>query len=298
MAQHVLIIRRFIFLLCMVSASSFAFAQKMICVKEKDSGQPIPYANIYMDEAVYYTDKDGALELPNKASTIRISHICYVDTILNLAELKGNDVFISSKTYQIPEITIGKSSHGNRQIGPMWKKEHLYYGGRSGLLLGVFLPYQQEYEGKLINSIVADLYHNKKLVGNYDEIKNAVLRFDLRLPDAQTKAPSSTSLIGGGVIYDSKSGGSITIPLESPIVFPRTGLFVSVEWIVKGECKETVLYNPHIRMSKSKSQSVTWQKRIYRQESWVDWNRDEAMQNLQSSIQAKALNANIGVRIY
>jgi hypothetical protein len=31
----------------------------------------------------------------------------------------------------------------------------------------------------------------------------------------------------------------------------------------------------------------------YRQESWVDWNRDEAMQNLQSSIQAKALNANI-----
>ena len=289
---------RFIFLLCMVSAPSFAFAQKMICGKEKDSGQPIPYANIYMDDAAYYTDKDGALELPNKASAIRISHICYVDTILNLAELKGNDIFISPKTYQISEITIGKSSHGNRQIGSIWQKERLYYGGRSGLLLGVFLPYQQEYEGKLVNSIVADLYHNKKLVGNYNEIENAVLRFDLRLPDAQTKAPSSTSLIGGGVIYDSKSGGSITIPLESPIVFPRTGLFVIVEWIVKGECKETVLYNPHIRMSKSKSQSVTWQKRIYRQESWVDWNRDEAMQNLQSSIQAKALNANIGVRIY
>ena len=298
MAQHVLIIRRFIFLLYMVSASSFAFAQKMICVKDKDSGQPIPYANIYMDEAVYYTDKDGALELPNKASTIRISHICYVDTILNLAELKGNDVFISPKTYQIPEITIGNSSHGKRQIGPMWKKEHLYYGGRSGLLLGVFLPYQQEYGGKLVSSIVADLYHNKKLVGNYDEIDNAVLRFDLRLPDAQTKAPSSTSLLEGGIFYEGKSDGSVAIPLESPIVFPRTGLFVIVEWIVKGECKETVLYNPHIRMSKSKSQSVTWQKRIYRQESWVDWNRDEAMQNLQSSIQAKALNANIGVRIY
>ena len=166
------------------------------------------------------------------------------------------------------------------------------------MLLGVFLPYQQEYEGKLVNSIVADLYHNKKLVGNYDEIENAVLRFDLRLPDAQTKAPSSTSLIGGGIFYDGKSDGSVAIPLESPIAFPRTGLFVIVEWIVKGECKETVLYNPHIRMSKSKSQSVTWQKRIYRQESWVDWNRDEAMQNLQSSIQAKVLNANIGVRIY
>ena len=73
---------RFIFLLCMVSASSFAFAQKMICVKDKDSGQPIPYANIYMDDAAYYTDMDGALELPNNASTIRISHICYVDTIV------------------------------------------------------------------------------------------------------------------------------------------------------------------------------------------------------------------------
>lgn len=167
---------RFIFLLCMVSAPSFAFAQKMICVKEKDSGQPIPYANIYMDDAAYYTDKDGALELPNKASTIRISHICYVDTILNLAELKGNDVFISPKTYQIPEITIGKSSHGKRQIGPIWQKEHLYYGGRSGLLLGVFLPYQQEYEGKLVNSIVADLYHNKKLVG-------AMMRLIMRFCD-------------------------------------------------------------------------------------------------------------------
>ena len=59
----------------MVSASSSAFAQRMICVKDKDSGQPIPYANIYMDDAAYYTDMDGALELPNNASTIRISHI-------------------------------------------------------------------------------------------------------------------------------------------------------------------------------------------------------------------------------
>ena len=291
-------IGRFIFLLCMVCYPIIAFSQKQICVKEMGSGESIPYANIYMDDAVYYTDKDGALELPDKGTTIRISHICYVDTILNLAELKGNVIFISPKTYQIPEITIGKSSHGRRQIRPIWKKAHLYYGGRSGLLLGIFLPYHQEYEGKLINSIVADLYNNRKPVGNYNEIDNAVLRFDLRLPDAQTKAPSLNSLIDGGVLYDSKSDGCVTIPLDSPIAFPHTGLFVIIEWIVKGECKETVLYNPHIRMSKSKSRSVTWQKRIYRQENWVDWNRDKGMQNLRSSIQAKALNVNIGVRIY
>ncbi len=48
-------------------------------------------------------------------------------------------------------------------------------------------------------------------------------------------------------------------------------------------------------MSKSDKSSVSWLKREYRQENWVNWNMDEGMRQLQKNITEKYINANIGI---
>lgn len=283
----------------MVILPNRVYPQKQIILQDIRNGKPVQYANIYTGDVVYYSDKDGKIELPDTTLSFRISHISYTDTVVVLPIANRNIVSMSPKTYEIPEIIVGnKKSIRLHPIGPFQKKESLYFGGRNGELIGVYIPYQEKYDDKYIHGIVADLYDRKTLVsGIYEKVENATLRFDLRLPDPVTNAPSSSSLIDGGIVYEGKSNGRKEISLEYPIAFPSTGVFVILEWIVKGQCMGNVMYNPHVRMSKSDTQSVTWLKREYSQENWVNWNTDDGMRQLQTYIQGKSLNANIGVLI-
>ena len=289
------LLQSIILLFCTVFPIS-AFSQKQVHLQEIESRKPVGYANIYIGDAVFYTDKEGNIEIADTVSTIKVSHICYADTLVSLPESKEVTILMMPKQYDLPEITVRKGTRGKQeQIGPIQKKESLFFGGRNGMCIGVYLPYQEHYENKFIYSIVAYLYESKAL--DYDRAENAVLRFDLRQPDAQTGAPSSLSLIEGGVLYEGKANGRKTINIECPIRFPHSGVYVVLEWIVKGECQDNVIYNPHIRMSKSDHRSVTWLKREYKKEEWVSWNNDIGMQQLQAVSHGKPLNANIGVVI-
>ncbi|MDO5524488.1 MAG: hypothetical protein Q4F85_00165 [Prevotella sp.] len=276
-----------------------AYSQRQVSLKETGSGKPVQYANVYTGKTVYYSDVNGSVELPDTVSSLKVSHICYADTVVVLSSARGNVVFLSPKTYDIPAVVVGKRTGGRqRLIGPMGKKESLYAGGRSGVSIGVYIPYKKEYDGKYICSIVADLFDRKALVsGVYEKRENAALRFDLRLADPMTNAPSSNSLIEGGVIYEGKSHGRTTIPLDYPVAFPESGIFVVLEWIVKGRCMDNVMYNPHVRMSGSEQRSVTWEKREDRQENWVNWNDYAGMQQLKTFTHARNFNANVGIML-
>lgn len=276
-----------------------AYPQRQFNFKEAGSGKPVQYANIYTGKNVYYSDSNGSVELPDTVSSFKVSHICYADTVVVLSAAPGNIVFMSPKTYEIPAVVVGKKT-GVRQrlIGPIGKKESLYFGARNGTLIGVYIPYKKEYDGKYISSIVADLSYKKTLArGVYEKCENAALRFDLRLADPETNAPSSKSLIEGGVIYEGKANGRTTIPLDYPVMFPDSGIFVVLEWIVKGRCMDNVMYNPHVRMSGSNQRSVTWMKREYRQENWVNWNDDAGTMLLKTFIHDKTTNANVGIML-
>jgi hypothetical protein len=278
--------------------SQSAYCQKKIFLRDADSKNPVEYANVFVGNVVYYTDKDGSVDIPDETSQIKISHICYKDTMVMLSQVIQNVVSLSPKAYDIPEIVVGKPKfHKQRYVGLPMKKESLYFGGRSGMSVGVYLPYQDDYEGKAISGIIADLY-DAKTIGVYDQKEKVVLRFDLRLPDADTKAPSDYSLIEGGILYDGKSGRRTSIPLEYPISFPRQGIYVVIEWMVEGECKTNVLYNPHLRMSKSDKPSVSWDKKAYIQQGWTSWDEDKALEQFKSSLQTESLNANVGLLLY
>ncbi|MFS6555318.1 hypothetical protein VPJ68_07520, partial [Parabacteroides distasonis] len=66
---------------------------------------------------------------------------------------------------------------------------------------------------------------------------------------------------------------------------------------VKGRCMDNVMYNPHVRMSGSNQRSVTWMKREYRQENWVNWNDDAGTMLLKTFIHDKTTNANVGIML-
>ncbi|MBO4964211.1 MAG: hypothetical protein J6C65_04640 [Prevotella sp.] len=279
---------------------NLAYSQKQIILQDMRNGEPVQYANIYTGNAVYYSDKDGKIELPDTISSFKVSHICFTDTMVVIPIANHNIVLMSPKTYDIPEITvINRKSDRLQPVGPFNKKERMYFGGRSGMLLSVYIPYQEKYGNNHIHGLVADLYDRNVLVrGSYDKTENTKLRFDLRLPAPQTNTPSSNSLIGGGIIYEGKSNGRKNIYLDHPVAFPHTGVFVILEWIVEGQCMDNVIYNPHVRMSKSDLKSITWMKREYRQENyWVNWDANAGMRQSQTSMRLKSVNANIGILI-
>lgn len=274
-----------------------AIAQTEIFLKAAGSQEPVEYATIHAAGKVWYSDMNGHVTFTDTISLVRISHICYLDTVIQITPTKENIIELMPREFSLPEIVIGKRiRHKSQLIGTMQKKQHLYLGGRSGEILAVFLPYKEAYQGKTINGIVADLYESKPFrSAGYDEVEKAVLRFDLRLPDAELRIPSDISLIGGGVLYEGKGNGRESITLDNPLSFPKEGIFILAEWIVAGECKPNVIYNPHIRISKSEQPSKSWIKREYNDEDWLNWDDDAGMRQMQAAARSNAINANLGL---
>lgn len=275
------------------------FAQTEVVLRATENHMFVEYATVHANGKVWYSDTNGRVTLADSISSIRISHVCYLDTTVQITPAKRNVIELKPREFSLPEIVVGrKAKHKLQLIGTMQKKRHLYLGGRSGEIIAVFIPYKEVYEGKVISSIVVDLYESKLLQGaGYDKVEKAVLRFDLRLPDAGQHKPSDISLIGGGILYEGKGDGRESIPLDNMIPFPKEGIYVLAEWIVAGECKPNVIYNPHIRMSKSSLPSNSWIKREYKDETWANWDEDEGMRQLQAAASSRAMDANLGLLI-
>ena len=292
-------IRRLAFVMLAAVVSIAAEAQTEIFLKAAGTQGPVEYATIHAEGKVWYSDTNGHVTFTDVISSVRVSHICYLDTVVRITPLKENVIALMPREFSLPEVVVGRrTKHKLHLVGTMQKKQHLYFGGRSGEIIAVYLPYKEEYIGKTINSIVADLYESKLLRGaGYDEVEKAVLRFDLRLPDVKRRMPSGISLIGGGILYEGKGNGRETISLDYPIAFPKEGIFVLAEWIVAGECKPNVIYNPHIRMSKSALPSNSWIKREYNAEDWVNWDNDAGMRQMQATAHGNAVEANLGLLI-
>jgi hypothetical protein len=137
----------------------------------------------------------------------------------------------------------------------------------------------------------------------FTEIKNpiyATLRFDLRLPDAKTGAPKDESLIDGGIIFPSgQKLGKDGISLSHPTPFPRTGVFVVVEWITTAQVSESCNLIPSLNMTLNKKENKTWNKKAFRGMDWIQEQNEPAYQNeeAQDFYKGKTPSAKLGLRI-
>ena len=149
--------------------------------------------------------------------------------------------------------------------------------------MALFIPYDSTWtESPYIHSILASLDYSTHWL-TFTTIKTpiyATLRFDLRQPDAKTGAARDESIINGGIIIQpSQRVGKDGVKLVSPIPFPKTGVFVVVEWITTAKISESQNLVPALDMTLNAKENRTWNKKTFRGMDWIQEKEEPIYQD-------------------
>ncbi len=298
--------RRFLLLLSMFSAATFGMAQTII-VKDSITHEAVPFVSFYFGkESGGYTDEKGAIAIPNEAAQIRLSHICYETKSISKITADSQTIFLVPKSINLDEVAISAKVPKRiktTEVGLMKTKTQTKHKGANGFEMALFIPYDSTWaETPYIHSILASLdYTTHYLV--FTEIKTpiyATLRFDLRLPDSKTGAPKDESLIDGGIILpSSKKLSKDGISLIRPILFPRTGVFVVVEWITTAQVSESCNLVPSLNMTLNENGNRTWNKKTFRGMDWMQEQNESAYKNEEAQVlyKGRTPSAKLGLKI-
>lgn len=220
------------FCLC-VNAQTIQFIDKL-------DNTPVSFASVSWNNGGTFTDESGTIVLgTDDVKQIRFSHICYNDTTIR--PLKGmQKVYVTPKAYTLDNIEICAKERKRiklRSIGLSNLKSESGFGGKNGMEMALYIGNHKAEETTYIHNIQACLDFINGEIKNRNII-DAELRFDIR--DCVIRNgnyfPGNKSYIHGGVLYRGvKKSGLKKIPLLQPIVFPKEGVFVTIEWICPGK---------------------------------------------------------------
>ena len=290
----------------MLSPATFGMAQTII-VKDCITHEAVPFVSVYFgNESGGYTDEQGSIAIPNGAEQIGLSHICYESKSIANVTADLQKIFLVPKSISLNEVAINAKAPKRiktTEVGLLKAKTQTKHKGANGFEMALFIPYDSTWtEIPYIHSILASLdYSTHYLV--FTEIKNpiyATLRFDLRLPEAKTGAPKDESLIDGGIILPpNEKIGKDGINLTRPVPFPKTGVFVVVEWITTAQVSESCNLVPSLNMTLNEEGSSTWNKKTFRGMDWMQEQDEPAYQNEEAQVfyKGKTPSAKLGLKI-
>ena len=220
--------RRLLLLMTMLLTATFGMSQAII-VKDSITHEAVPFVSVCFGyDSGGYTDEKGVITIPNEATQIRLSHICYETKSIAKVTADAQTIFLVPKSINLDEVAISTKTPKRTkttEVGLMKAKTQTKHKGANGFEMALFIPYDSTWtETPYIHSIMASLDHSTHWLV-FTEIKTpiyATLRFDLRQPDAKTGAPKDESLIDGGIILPSgqklgKDGISLTRPIPFPL---------------------------------------------------------------------------------
>ena len=257
-----------------------ANAQQRLTVRDSLTQEPIAYTSVWFgNEAGGYTDESGTIEIPEGTKRIRLSHICYETRSISIADNSGQTVLLVPKSVNLGEVSVSAKAPKRMKTttaGLTKEKTQTCHRGANGFEMALFIPYDSTWtESPYIHSILASLDYSTHWL-TFTTIKTpiyATLRFDLRQPDAKTGAPSDESIINGGIIIQpSQRVGKDGVKLVSPIPFPKTGVFVVVEWITTAKVSESQNLVPALNMTLNAKENRTWNKKTFR---GIDWMQEQ-----------------------
>ena len=263
-----------------VLVSMNMYTQQRISVRDSLTQKPIAYASVWFgNEAGGYTDVSGMIEIPEGTKQIRLSHICYETKSISKITADSQTIFLVPISINLDEVAISAKAPKRTkttEVGLTKAKTQTKHKGANGFEMALFIPYDSMWtEAPYIHSILASLdYSTSWLV--FKEIKTpvyATLRLDLRQPDSVTGDPKRESIIGGGVLVPSSQKiGKDGIYLPHPVAFPRSGVFVVIEWITTAQVSESSNLIPSLNMTLNEEENCTWNKKTFRS---MDWMREE-----------------------
>lgn len=257
-----------------------ANAQQRLTVRDSLTQEPIAYTSVWFgNEAGGYTDESGTIEIPEGTKRIRLSHICYETRSISIADNSGQTVLLVPKSVNLGEVSVSAKAPKRMKTttaGLTKVKTQTCHRGANGFEMALFIPYDSTWtEAPYIHSILASLDYSTHWL-TFTTIKTpiyAMLRFDLRLPDAQTGAPRDESIINGGIIIQpSQRIGKDDVKLANPILFPKTGVFIVVEWITTAAVSESQNLVPALNMTLNAKENDTWNKKTFQ---GMEWMREE-----------------------
>lgn len=267
-----------------------AAAQRQVTIKDSVTQEPIPYVSAYWGQgAGGYSDESGIITLPEGTEQVRLSHICYETKNISLSDFANQVVLLIPKNIVLDEVNVSaKASKRTKtqRIGLLKEKTQTAHRGTNGFEMALFIPYDSAWtEAPYIHSILASLDYSTHWL-TFTTIKTpiyATLRFDLRLSDTQTGAPKDESLIDGGILCPSNQRiGKDGIRLNHPIPFPKTGVFVVVEWISTAPVSESQSFVPALNMTLNAEGNGTWNKKSFRGMDWMQ-EQDEPIYHVDSA---------------
>lgn len=257
-----------------------ANGQQRLTVRDSLTQEPIAYTSVWFrNEAGGYTDESGTIEIPEGTKRIRLSHICYETRSISIADNSGQTVLLVPKSVNLGEVSVSAKAPKRMKTttaGLTKEKTQTCHRGANGFEMALFIPYDSTWtKAPYIHSILASLDYSTHWL-TFTTIKTpiyAMLRFDLRLPDAQTGAPRDESIINGGIIIQpSQRIGKDDVKLANPILFPKTGVFIVVEWITTAAVSESQNLVPALNMTLNAKENDTWNKKTFQ---GMEWMREE-----------------------
>ena len=254
-----------------------ANAQQILTVRDSLTQEPVAYTSVWFgNEAGGYTNESGTIEIPEGTGRIRLSHICYETESISAADISEHTALLIPKSVNLGEVSVSAKAPKRMKTttaGLINKKTQTCHRGANGFEMALFIPYDSTWTMvPYIHSILASLDYSTHWL-TFTTIKTpiyATLRFDLRQPDAKTGAPRDESIINGGIIIQpSQRVGKDGVKLVSPIPFPKTGVFVVVEWITTAKVSESHSLVPALNMTLNAKENRTWNKKTFRGMDWI-----------------------------
>ena len=269
-----------LFFVTQFSSNLFSIGTRTLTIQDSITHKPIPYVNAYFGNLRgTYADESGIVEVPDSVTILYLSHISYEKKEIQLKLYRDNIILLRPADNNLPEISVLPSQKNNPTefVGLFKEKIKTSYIGVNGFFAALYIPYKRNRDEfpYYIQSIMAN-FRSLKVPQKGGKLIPAKLRFDLRLPDKETQAPTEYSLIEGGIIYDpGKKNGVKEINLPTPILFPEEGIFIVVEWISSEHVKNKDLLIPCIGGVTLEDECNTWIKRSFRGEDWILSSKDK-----------------------
>ena len=294
-------------LLILLAIVTRQVAGQTLTVIDSISHEPIAYASVcWGDVTGGYTDEQGTIIISEGIIRVRLSHICYETKDIALSTADDITCRLIPKSISLDEVAVSAKAPTRiktTEVGLTKEKTHTGHRGTNGFEMALFIPYDSTWtHPPYIHSILASLDYSTHWL-TFTTIKNpihATLRFDLRQTEDQTGAPRDESVIDGGVIVgpDQKVGKE-GIRLAHPIPFPRTGVFVVVEWITTAAVAESQSLVPALNMTLDETDNRTWNRKAFRSAGWMR-EADEPIYKdtaTQGYYKGRTPSAKLGLRI-
>lgn len=254
-----------LFLLCFWANATIA--QVTGIVKDKATGRPVPYANIWVENENLGTTSDGQGKfIINNSSlngkTLIVSCIGYERSNV-LVQASSLAIALQPTTVALQEVTVRKSTQRRKAILNKLDDDTQYSFGSNGTpwIVAQYFPYQKAYANTPFLDEVA--------LVTLSNIKRA--KFKMRLLAVNEKGEPGQDLLSKPLLVTAPKGiKKLHVNLsDHDLQVPAKGFFVAFEWLIIPENRfepvneETGLlmspalasYEPSIRTRRPSSQT-------------------------------------------